>query len=177
MNTDEIVIVDYDPKWKSSFEAESARVLSTLGGDLVIKIEHVGSTSIPGLAAKPIIDMLVFVHSLTRAKDKISALEALGYAYWEDNPDKTRLFFVRGLPPNGPRTHHIHIAEATKGIDPKVLFRDYLRAHPEDAQRYLHLKQRLAADHSHDREKYTEEKTSYIHSVLEKARKDQACDQ
>jgi GrpB-like predicted nucleotidyltransferase (UPF0157 family) len=129
MSEDQIYLVDYDPSWVKLFELESERILKVLGDDLVIKIEHIGSTAVVGLVAKPIIDMLVFVRSLDQAKNKIGDLEALGYAYWHDNPDVTRLFFVRGLPPNGPRTHHVHIAEQSSELDDQVLFRDYLRAH------------------------------------------------
>lgn len=145
-------------------------MLKVLGKELVLGTEHVGSTAVPGLAAKPIVDMLVFVRSLDQAKNKISDLEALGYAFWEDNPDVTRLFFVKGLPPNGPRTHHIHIAEPSSNPDDKVLFRNYLRVHPDEAAVYLKLKLKLASQHTTDREEYTKAKTAYISSVLAKAK-------
>ena len=167
---DEILITEYDPNWVTSFKSESQRVGSVLGNDLVINIEHVGSTAVPGLCAKPIVDMLVFVHSLNNAKDKIADLEALGYAFWQDNADKTRLFFVKGLPPNGPRTHHIHIAEPGDSPDEKILFRDYLRTNAKETATYLQLKHSLAAMFPTDREEYTKAKTSYISSVLKKAR-------
>jgi GrpB-like predicted nucleotidyltransferase (UPF0157 family) len=114
--------------------------------------------------------MLASVRSLKQAKDKIPDLEAIGYAYWEDNPDKDRLFFVRGLPPNGPRTHHIHIVEPGQEPDDKVIFRDFLRTHPEEAKTYLRLKQELARDHAEDREAYTNAKTAYVSSILARAK-------
>jgi GrpB-like predicted nucleotidyltransferase (UPF0157 family) len=105
---DEVVITEYDPNWVLLFEQESARIRETLTGDLITRIEHFGSTAVPGLAAKPIIDLLVGVRSLAQAKQvAVSQLEHLGYAYWFDNPDPQRMFFVKGLPPNSPRTHHI----------------------------------------------------------------------
>ena len=169
MSEDHIYIVDYDPNWAKSFELERSLVLKALGSDLVVKIEHVGSTAVPGLSAKPIIDMLVFVHSVDKARKKISELKAVGYVFWEDNPDTTRLFLVKGLPPNGPRTHHIHITQSIAAPDDKVIFRDYLRRHPEEAAIYLKLKRKLVTAYAADREKYTECKGEYVASVLAKA--------
>jgi GrpB-like predicted nucleotidyltransferase (UPF0157 family) len=170
MSEDQIYIVDYDPNWVKSFELECPIVLKALGSDLVVKIEHVGSTAVPGLSAKPIIDMIVFVHSVEKAREKISSLKKLGYVFWEDNPDTTRLFLVKGLPPNGPRTHHIHIAQSGATADDKVIFRDYLRNHPEEAALYLKLKRELVIAYAADREKYTECKGDYVSSVLAKAK-------
>ncbi len=177
---DDIVIVDYDPQWPEQFAAEAARVRAALGDDLVVAIEHFGSTAIPGLSAKPIIDLLVAVRSLSEAKQRgIPALEALGYAYWLEDPAPNRMFFVKGLPPNGPRSHHVHVVEPTLFHDPglgefmfadRLLFRDILRADPEEAQRYETLKRELAAEFPDDREAYTNGKTDYIYGVMQKAR-------
>lgn len=144
-------------------------------------MEHFGSTAVLGLSAKPIIDLLVAVRSLPEARTQaVPALEALGYAYWADDPSPDRLFFVKGLPPNGPRTHHIHIVEQGVSQDPRLgefsftdrlLFRDCLRADPEEARRYEDLKRRLAAAFPDDREAYTNGKTDYIYGVMQKARK------
>ena len=109
----------------------------------------------------------------------IPALEALGYAYWRDDPAPDRLFFVKGLPPNGPRTHHVHLVELSVSKDPRLgaftfadrlRFRDYLRAHPEEAERYAALKRSLSAQFSEDREAYTQGKTEYVYAVMQKAR-------
>ncbi len=177
---DDIVIVDYDLRWPELFAAEAARVRAAVGDDLVIAVEHFGSTAIPGLSAKPVVDLLVFVRSLPDARrEAVPALEALGYAYWADDPAPDRLFFVKGLPPNGPRTHHVHIVEPSVSQDPRLgefsfadrlLFRDRLRADPEEAQRYDRLKQQLAAEFPDDREAYTNGKTNYIYGVMQKAR-------
>ena len=175
---DEIFLVDYNPQWPAQFAEEAVRLQSALG-DSVVAVEHFGSTAVPGLSAKPIIDLLVAVRSLPEARQcAVPALEALGYAYWPADPAPDRLFFVKGLPPNGPRTHHVHIVEPSVSHDPRLgefsftdrlLFRDYLRAHPEEAERYAALKRDLAAQFSEDREAYTNGKTDYIYGVMQKA--------
>ena len=177
---DEIALVEYDPRWPGIFAEEAAHVRAALGDDLVVTVEHFGSTSVPGLIAKPIIDMLVGVFSVVEARERaVPALEALGYAFWHDNPNAAHLFFVKGLPPNGPRTHHIHMVEPGTFRDPKngdfqfwdrLLFRDYLRAHPDEARHYEMVKRDLAARFPEDREAYTDGKTEYVHGVMQKAR-------
>jgi len=177
---DEIALVEYDPRWPGLFAEEAARVRAALGNNLLVAVEHFGSTAVPGLAAKPVIDLLVGVRSVAEAKKTaVAPLEALGYAYWADNPVQDRLFFVRGLPPNGSRTHHIHMVELGTSPDPKngaflfwdrLLFRDYLRVNPDEARRYEDLKRALAARHPGDREAYPEGKTEYVYGVMQKAR-------
>lgn len=172
---DEVVIVEYDPRWSLMFEEEAARIAEVLSKNLVVCIEHIGSTAVPGLAAKPIIDLLVSVCSLAEAKQiAVSPLEELGYAYWFDNPDPHRMFFVKGLPPNGPRTHHVHIIESDSILQERLLFRDYLREHPDEASRYAQLKRDLAQQFLTDREAYTSGKTEYVQSVMQKIRQESA---
>jgi GrpB-like predicted nucleotidyltransferase (UPF0157 family) len=104
---DEIIIVEHNPVWQLLFQEEVTRIRKVLDTTFITRIEHFGSTAVPGLAAKPIIDLLIGVRSLSTARQLvISPLESLGYAYWRDNPDPQRMFFVKGLPPNSPRTHH-----------------------------------------------------------------------
>ncbi|MBD2256979.1 GrpB family protein [Pseudanabaena sp. FACHB-2040] len=168
---DEIVIVEYSSNWPLLFEQEAARLREVLDQDLVTRIEHFGSTAVPGLAAKPIIDLLVGVRSLTEARRvTISQLETLGYAYWFDNPDLERMFFVKGLPPNGPRTYHIHMVEPDSPLWERLLFKDYLCQHSDEAARYAELKQCLAERYRCDREAYTQGKAEYIQSVMQKVR-------
>lgn len=167
---DEVKIVEYDPRWSTMFTEEAARVWQVLGKDLVVEIEHIGSTAVPGLAAKPIIDLMVGVHSLELAQVAIPALEALGYVYWREDPRPGRMFFVKGMPPYGlQRTHHIHIVKAYGEFWQRKLFRDYLRAHPNEAKRYEALKLELAARFPKEREGYTDGKAEYIQAVMEKA--------
>ncbi len=177
---DEITLVEYDPRWPEQFAQEAERVRAALGEDKVVAVEHFGSTAVPGLSAKPIIDMLVAVRSLQEARGyAVPALGAMGYAYWPDDPAPDRMFFVKGLPPNGPRTHHVHVVEPSISYNPRLgefsftdrlLFRDYLRAHPDEARRYENLKSDLAARFPDDREGYTEGKTEYVYGVTLKAR-------
>lgn len=169
---DDIVIVKYNPQWGLLFKQEATRIREVLGESLIGRIEHFGSTAIPGLAAKPIIDLLIEVRSLAEAKQvAVSQLESLGYNYWFDNPDPERMFFVKGLPPNGPRTHHLHMVEVGSSIlRERLIFRDYLCKHPDEAACYAQLKRDLAQRFSSDRDAYTMGKTEYIKSVMEKAR-------
>jgi len=165
---DAVELVAYDHQWPAQFVAEAIRLRALVASDGVIAIEHIGSTAIPGLRAKPIIDILMIVPSLPQARLLLpDRLQALGYAFWADNPKTDRLFFVKGLPPAGPgRTHHVHVAEP--GSEPllSLRFRDHLRSHPEQAQRYVQLKDELALRHHSDREAYTAAKTTFVQEIL-----------
>jgi GrpB-like predicted nucleotidyltransferase (UPF0157 family) len=168
---DEVIIVEYDPHWPLLFKREADTIREVVAKDLITRIEHFGSTAIPGLAAKPIIDLLVGVNSLMRAKQiAILPLETLGYTYWLDNPDPHRMFFAKGLPPNSHRTHHLHMVEPDSGLWERLAFRDYLCQHSDEAARYAQLKYDLARRFSIDREAYTSGKAQYIESVMEKIR-------
>jgi len=170
---DEVTIVEYNPSWSLLFEQEAANIRQVLG-NLVLTIEHIGSTAVPGLAAKPIIDLMVGVRSLADGQQAVPALEALGYVYWREDPRPGRMFFVKGMPPFGlQRTHHVHVVEAYEEFWERLLFRDYLRRHPDEAQRYEALKRDLAARFRTDRESYTNGKSEYIHKVMEQARREQ----
>ena len=172
---DEVIIVEYDPRWVLLFQQEAATIRTVLDSNLITQIEHFGSTAIPGMAAKPIIDLLVGVRSLSKAKEfAVPPLENLGYAYWRNNPDPQRMLFVKGLPPNSPRTHHIHMVEPDSILWERLLFRDYLCNHPAEAARYAQLKKTLAQRFSNDREAYTAGKTEYVKSVTQKARRQAA---
>ena len=169
---DEIVVVPYAPAWADRFEAEASMLRALLPPHLCLCIEHFGSTAVPGLAAKPIIDILLGVESLDEAiADAVPLLESVGYSFWRDNPDKTRLFLVKGLPPSAPRrTHHLHVATPDSPLWERLRFGDYLRSHPEEAARYGALKTELAREHPSDRDAYTDAKSAYIASVMDKAR-------
>jgi GrpB-like predicted nucleotidyltransferase (UPF0157 family) len=168
---DEVEIVDYDPRWPALFDQEARRLRAVLDPRLIVGLEHFGSTSIPGLAAKPIIDILIAVRSLADAKAAfVAALATLDYVYWADNPKKDRMFFVKGMPPFGSRrSHHVHVTEQHGEMWQRLAFRDYLRVHPEEAQAYARLKRRLAIEHRTDREAYTEAKSAYVETVMQKA--------
>jgi GrpB-like predicted nucleotidyltransferase (UPF0157 family) len=167
---DEIEIVPYDPRWVGQFEAEAARLRAALPASLVLGLEHFGSTAIPGLAAKPIIDILIAVRSLAEAHARaIGPLEALDYAFWDDNPKTDRMFFVKGMPPYGARrTHHVHLTEPTGEMWQRLAFRDHLRANPADAARYAALKTTLALRYRDDREAYTTAKAAFVAEIMAK---------
>jgi GrpB-like predicted nucleotidyltransferase (UPF0157 family) len=169
---DEILLVEYDLRWPEMYKAEAERVQSVLPAGLVRAVEHFGSTAIPGLVAKPIIDILVAVRSVQEAHEvAVSTMESLGYAFWADNPKRDCLFFVKGLPPHArQRTHHVHMAELNGEIWEQLLFRDYLRIHPEEASRYGALKLELMERYRDDREAYTDAKSAYIQEIMSLAR-------
>jgi GrpB-like predicted nucleotidyltransferase (UPF0157 family) len=168
---DEVEIVEYDPRWPGLFDEEAKRLRAALDPSLIVGLEHFGSTSIPGLPAKPIIDILIAVRSLTEAQASfVEALRSLDDAYWADNPKNDRMFFVRGMPPFGSkRSHHVHLTEPQGEMWQRLAFRDYLRAQPQEAATYERLKRQLAAEHRTDREAYTEAKSAYVEAVMRKA--------
>ncbi|MCH8987871.1 MAG: GrpB family protein [Chloroflexi bacterium] len=166
-----IIIVDYNPEWPREYEKTAARIFGTIG-DKVVAVEHIGSTAVPGLGAKPIIDIIVAVGVISDAHKCITPLRSIGYEYtpYPDFPE--RLFFRDG--PMGEGPHHLHVTEFTSSFwEEKLLFRDFLRARAEVAQEYFNLKIQLAARYGADREEYepyTEAKTSFIESVVARAR-------
>lgn len=166
---DEIEIVPHQPDWLEKFRSERELILGCLSGP-PLAIEHVGSTSVPGLPSKPIIDILVLVADLDATRGAIPALEATGYSFWRDNPDTARVFLAKGLPPAPHRTYYLHIVADAGKLDHHVLFRDWLRDHPDDRDAYAALKHDLAGRHRHDREAYTDGKTAWIAAIVEKAR-------
>ena len=169
---DEVHLVDYDPRWPEMYDAEVNRLRAVIPPELVWGVEHFGSTAVPGLVAKPIIDILMAVRSLREAREvAIRPLESIGYAFWADNPKKDRMFFVKGLPPTAlHRTHHVHMTELGGEMWGRLVFRDYLRRHPEEVARYSVLKRELAAQHRFDREAYTTAKAAYVDMIMDRAR-------
>lgn len=166
----QVVIAEYDPCWPFVYQEEEVRILDAIGHRLVA-IEHMGSTSVPGLAAKPIIDIMAAIDSLANAQECVIPLLGLGYEYGPEVEDTIpeRRYFRKG--PRGARTHHLHMVEIGSDFWARnLLFRDYLRAHPDEASRYAQLKKELAARYRNDRAGYTDAKGPYITSVLEKAR-------
>jgi len=168
MASDNVALVPYDPAWPGLFEQEAARLRAVLPPGQAIGIEHFGSTAVPGMLSKPIIDILIAVRSLAQAKAAfVAPIISLGYVYWEDNPATDRMFFVKGMPPYGEqRTHHVHVTEPDGEMwQRRLAFRDHMRAHPEEAQRYAALKRELARRHAADREAYTAAKTDYVEAL------------
>jgi len=169
LKKDHVDIVAYNSEWPTKASAEINRLKEVLPLSRIIDIQHVGSTAIPGMAAKPIVDIQIAVHSLEEMKViAIPALQKLGYEYWYENPDPERMFFVKNMPPFGERrTHHAHIVEPTsKHWIGKINFRDYLVAHPEVAKEYQDLKIKLAQQYTYDREEYTNAKGEFVNKIL-----------
>ena len=172
---EEVSIVPYDPAWPRMFEEEKKHLRACLPQHLIRRIEHFGSTAIPGLAAKPIVDVLVEVASLEETKARIApVLEAQGYDYFwrathdEDGPPFYAWFIKRNAA--GVRTHHIHMVESDCEHWHTLLFRDYLIANPETAQEYETLKYALARDYPNDRVAYTNGKTEFAMRVTQVAK-------
>lgn len=167
---DRIEITVYNTGWPKLFQKERQRLLSILPGDIDFTIKHFGSTAIPGMAAKPIIDILLLCPEKDQWEQFIEPLESLGYLYWEDNPRKDRMFFVKGMPPYGNgRTHHVHVMKP-ETANRSLLFLDYMKENPEEIRRYEEIKRRLMKLYPTDREKYTKEKKNFIEKIIARAK-------
>jgi len=166
-----IVVCEYDPNWSHLFEQESARIKNVLGS-FALAVEHIGSTSVPGLPSKPIIDLLVGVPDLEEAKQRcIAPIEALGYIYMPQYASwlPHELFFRKGPP--GPWTHHVHLMEPSNPRwEAFLVFRDYLRAHPEAARAYADVKLALAASAKDDIAAYRNGKSVFVDETTARAR-------
>ena len=164
-----VVIVDYDPQWPILYEEEKRHILDAIG-HVVVAVEHVGSTAVPGLGAKPIIDIMAAVRDLDDAEQCFRPLQEIGYEYVPEHEASIpeRRYFRKG-PPEAHR--HLHMVELASGFwERHLLFRDFLRGRPEVATQYYQLKKRLAARYGSDREGYTEAKTAFIRWVEGRAR-------
>ena len=164
-----IAVVPYRDVWAATFESLKARVQGAIGS-LAPRIEHVGSTSVPGLPAKPIIDMDVVIESDDQLEDVASRLAAIGYEPRGDLGVVGRYAFTS---PAGSPDHHLYVcARDNAELHRHLALRDYLRCHPEQAAAYGKLKQTLAQARPFDREAYTEGKTHWIERALELARQE-----
>jgi GrpB-like predicted nucleotidyltransferase (UPF0157 family) len=163
---DEVEIVDYDPRWPRRFALESARIRAVLA-EPTLELEHHGSTAVPGLAAKPVIDMLVAVDSMARAERYAAVLIEYGYEtvdrrYREIWPE--RIVLVRRE--HGRRMCHVHLMLRGHPMWERLLaFRDHLRAHPDVGAEYAELKRSLAGAHGHDRHAYMSAKGEFINRI------------
>jgi GrpB-like predicted nucleotidyltransferase (UPF0157 family) len=165
-----IIIRDYDPAWPAMFAEERRRIFEALGPK-VLTIEHFGSTAVPGLAAKPIIDLLVGVNNLGEARGFcLEPLQALGYTYIPDHESSflpNELFFRKGL----PWTHHVHVMEpSTDRWTYFLTLRDYLRGEPEIASAYGSLKKAIAFVFGDDIAGYRNTKAPFVQALNARAR-------
>ncbi len=161
-DNDQVVIVEYDPRWPAAFAEEKTAVCAALKG-MLTDIQHIGSTAIPGLRAKPVIDLLVMVSRFSPILEYAQRLEPLGYTHSYQPLEPVRIFFRKGA----PRTHHLHIVEDRSDECRRLLlFRDHLLRHPETAVAYEALKRDLAERFALDRPRYTKSKTEFIQSII-----------
>jgi GrpB-like predicted nucleotidyltransferase (UPF0157 family) len=159
-----VELVSHQKAWKTLFESEEKLICGALG-DLVLAIEHVGSTSIEGIKAKPIIDIMVGVRRLSDVEKCIAPLEQIGYEFRGEQGIAGRPFFRKGT--FQASTHHLSVVEYGGEIWKKHLsFRNYLRANAEAAREYDALKKDLAAKYKNEREKYTFGKTEFVEEIL-----------
>jgi GrpB-like predicted nucleotidyltransferase (UPF0157 family) len=168
MALDIIELASADATWPGRFAIEAAAIRDALGSASEgFVIEHVGSTAVPGLASKPVIDILIIPQNDALPLNAlVSAMPKLGYLFWAEDPDPQHMFFVKGMPPNGTgRTHHVHVYPRARAM-PVIAFRDYLRSHPGTAGEYEALKRDLAAKSSGDREAYTRGKDAFVARIL-----------
>ncbi len=168
-----IVIAPYDPRWPQLFEEEKKLILEAIG-EWLVAIEHVGSTSIPGIAAKPVIDIAAGVRNIGESYKTIWPLANLGYRCMGEAGIPERLYFKKPedstslrLPGAVPRTHQVHMYETSNPEWPRHLaFRDYLRDHPDARDEYETLKRSLAAEHAEDIEAYADAKGEFVERIL-----------
>ena len=158
--SDIVELRDHDPSWPAMFQKERDLVISCLEG-VAVSVDHIGSTAVPGLRAKPIIDLLVSVPNL-ELDQVIEPLTSIGYVHMPI-PDVGRLFFRKGM----PRTHHLHVVvDGGPEHWKHIRFRDRLISHPEDLREYARLKEELALKYRNDRTAYSDGKDALIEDIL-----------
>jgi GrpB-like predicted nucleotidyltransferase (UPF0157 family) len=161
--TDRVEVVAYDPRWPTLFGQQAAMLRAALG-EVALRIDHIGSTAVPELAAKPIIDIQISVATFEPLDAFRAPLEQLGYVFRADNVERTKRYFRE--PPGSPRTH-VHVRRAGSFSEQLALLsRDFMRTHPDWAQRYAELKYALAERHADDRGRYTDEKRPFTWQAL-----------
>jgi len=161
-----IEIVDYDPLWPSLFAEERERLRTLIGPWLHGPVEHIGSTAVVGLRAKPVIDIMAGVESLESSRGAIQVLSGLQYNYWPYKADVMHWFCK---PSSEVRTHHLHLVTVGSALwSERLAFRDRLRSDESSRKEYAALKDELAVRFKHDREAYTEGKTDFVRRMVAK---------
>ncbi len=173
MRLDPIVICPYDPSWPESFDRQRDQIAPLLSGWITREIEHIGSTAVPGLPAKNIIDMLAVVDDIHAEQRAMDLMQSVGWVHAPEPSDEAERRLSFCFPSTARRTHHLHVVEETSGAWPGWLaFRDYLRTHEDVVVTYAALETRLASDHGHDpndREAYREGKAAFVRDITDKA--------
>ena len=160
----EIALAEPDPAWRVIAARETERLHAAIG-DALIEVHHIGSTSIPGIRAKPIVDLTPVVRSLAEVDERQEAVEALGYEWRGELGIAGRRYCVLVDPVTEKRIAQLHIfAVGSEGITQHLVFRDYMRAHPDEARAYEAEKLRAASVVTHDVNAYNDEKSGWIHA-------------
>ena len=164
----QVEVVPHHPGWQEAFEAEAKHVAAALGEN-VVAIHHIGSTAIPDIYAKPVLDLLVEVRDITEVDGQSSAMESLGYEVMGEYGIPGRRYFRKDNQA-GVRTHNIHAFDADSAeVERHLAFRDYMIAHPGDAQRYSELKRKLAEEHPQSMDGYIDGKDGFIKEMDRRA--------
>jgi len=162
-----VEVVSYSPNWKDMYKEESEKIKNVLS-DIIIDIHHVGSTAIPGIKAKPVIDILVEVKDIEGVDQHNHKMKELGYEVMGEYGIPKRRFFRKG---GNNRTHHIHIFQVgNEEIERHVNFKEYLIAHPDKAREYSKLKEKLVNKYTYDVENYTNSNSDFIKEVDKKVK-------
>jgi GrpB-like predicted nucleotidyltransferase (UPF0157 family) len=163
-----VEVSEHNPRWKNEFESEAQLIRRALSSEIVA-IHHIGSTSVPGIAAKPIIDILLEVRDVAALEAKATAMESLGYEVMGEFGIPGRRYF-RKDDASGRRTHHVHaFAAGSSEAVRHLAFRDYLIAHPDDARAYSELKRSLAESYANDADAYMDGKDDFIKQIDQEA--------
>lgn len=163
-----VKLVPYDPLWPQQYEAERCLLLEAIV-EKILSIDHIGSTSVPGLGAKAIIDIIVGVEDKKNADEILEAIKPLGYIHTSRGEDPN--WFCCTCRIAGEVRFHLHLVKFDSDFHLKhIIFRDWLRVHQEDARRYYELKLDLAERYGHDMVIYANAKTDFIRSIVEKAK-------
>jgi GrpB-like predicted nucleotidyltransferase (UPF0157 family) len=163
-----VEVVPPDPAWQEEFQKESQQ-LAWVMGENIIAIHHIGSTAIPGIYAKPVIDFLIEVKSIAKMDEQNAAMTTIGYEAMGEFGLPGRRYFRKNRSPE-IRTHNVHIYEVgSPEITRHLAFRDYMIAHPDDAQQYSELKRQLAKHYPHDIEGYMDGKDEFVKTMEKKA--------
>jgi GrpB-like predicted nucleotidyltransferase (UPF0157 family) len=166
VSDDAIVLVASDPAWPATFARARDEILTILPAPLLI--DHIGSTAVPGLMAKPVIDIIVLLADMEPAHEALPQLERIGYEFRPDVSSPARLF-LRRVGPDGVRTHHLHIHTDHGDVERHLLFRDRLRADEATRRDYEAIKRDLAIRHADDREAYAKGKDDFVDAVVRAA--------
>ncbi len=164
-----VELVAYNPQWARLANEQASKLRCALGASLV-QVEHIGSTAIPGIVAKPVLDLMPIVSDLKAADDNSEAVRLLGYEWHGEFGIPGRRFCTLSCPVSGTRLVHLHIFQLDSAhIDRHLAFRDYLRTHTDEARAYEAVKQRAASLHRESPQAYTEAKSGWIRSCEQRA--------